>query len=58
MKKKIKTLILYLKNRKEINEIFSYATKEGFCHREDYNWEERTNYWLRRKKTNYWLRCE
>jgi len=42
----MKTIYLYLKYKKEINQLYGFSLKEGFGN-EDANWKERTLWWLR-----------
>jgi len=49
MRKLIKDIYLYLKYRKDINQLYSYSLKgkNGEQVGEDYNWRERLDYWLK-----------
>lgn len=42
----IKELYLYIRFRKEINHNYGCALKEGYCHDETYNWQEKLRYWM------------
>ena len=49
MRKKLKYLIMYLKYHVEINQLYSYSLKgkHGEQVGEDWNWYQRTDWWIR-----------
>ncbi len=47
--KKLRLLYLYLKYHQEINHYYWYGIEEGYISDENYNWEDRTNLWLKAK---------
>lgn len=49
---KLKYLIYYFKYKKEINQHYNYALKNGYAQNEYANWFERTTYWLRSEYDN------
>jgi len=42
----LKAICLYLKNKKEINQLYGYSLKENLIGDETASWKQKLEYWL------------